>query len=202
VSGDNPRHFPMVAPLFILSGPSGSGKSTVLGRLLAEPDPPLRVSVSATTRQPRGKEKDGVAYWFWTRDRFEAEVKAGAFLEWADVFGNHYGTLKSEVEPYRQAGTGVVLDIDVQGAAQVRQKCPEVVAIFLRASSEEEYERRLRLRGTETEEAIQRRLQGARRELERIGEYQYVVINDDVDSAVAELRAIVRRHFERTDHAG
>jgi len=191
----------MVAPLFILSGPSGSGKSTVLGRLLAEQDPPLRLSVSATTRAPRAKERDGVHYHFWTRPRFEAQVEAGAFLEWADVFGNLYCTLRGEVEPYRQQGIGVVLEIDVQGAAQVRRECPDAVTVFLRTSSLESYEQRLRSRGTESEEAIQRRLQGARRELERLDEYQYVVINDDLDTAVAELRAIVRRHFPRSDHA-
>jgi guanylate kinase len=192
----------MTAPLFILSGPSGSGKSTVLGRLLAAEDAPLRVSVSATTRLPRNKERDDVEYHFWTRDRFEAAVKAGEFLEWADVFGNLYGTLRSEVEPYRKQGTGVFLDIDVQGAAQVRQHCPDAVNIFLRTSSLDAYEQRLRGRGTESEEAIQRRLQGARRELERIGEYQYVVINDDLDKAVAELRTIVSSHFQRSKHAG
>jgi guanylate kinase len=192
----------MIAPLLILSGPSGSGKSTVLGRLLAERDPPLRLSVSATTRLPRAKEQDGVQYHFWTRTRFEDAVKVGDFLEWAEVYGNLYGTLRGEVEPFRQQGIGVVLDIDVQGAAQVRLKCPDAVTIFLRTSSMEAYEQRLRARGTETEEAIQRRLEGARRELKRIGEYQYVVINDDLDTAVGQLRALVRRHFQGSDHAG
>jgi guanylate kinase len=187
----------MFAPLFILSGPSGSGKSTVLSRVLADPEPPLRLSVSATTRSPRPAEKDGVNYHFWTRERFLTAIDADAFLEWAEVFGNYYGTLRSEVEPFRQRGVGVFLDIDVQGAAQVRQKCPDAVTIFLRTSTLEAYEQRLRGRGTETEEQIQRRLAGARRELERIGEYQYVVINDDLATAVAELRAVVRRHFPK-----
>jgi guanylate kinase len=190
------------APLFVLSGPSASGKSTVLSRLMAEPEPPLRLSVSATTRQPRGVEQDGVDYHFWTREQFEEGVKASAFLEWADVFGNLYGTLRGEVEPFRARGIGVFLDVDVQGAALVRKECPDAVTVFLRASSQETYERRLRCRGTETEEAIQRRLRDSGRELERIGEYQYVVINDDLDSAVAELREIVLRHFERSQHAG
>ena len=132
----------MLAPLFILSGPSGTGKSTLLSRLLADKDPPLRLSVSATTRQPRKTEQDGVHYHFWTRQSFEDQVRAGAFLEWADVFGNLYGTLVSEVQPYRQQGTGVFLDIDVQGAAQVRQKCPEAVTAFLRTSCEEVHEQR------------------------------------------------------------
>src|SRR5262245_25565586 len=113
----------MLAPLFILSGPSGSGKSTLLRRLLAEPEPQRRLSVSATTRQARGKEKGGVDYHFWTREKFEAAVKADAFVEWAEVHGNHYGTLRDEVEPFRQLGIGVFLDVDVQGAARVRQCC-------------------------------------------------------------------------------
>ena len=132
----------MLAPLFILSGPSGSGKSTVLGRLLADKDPPLRLSVSATTRQPRTKEQNGVQYHFSAHSQFEAAVQAGAFLEWADVFGNLYGTLRSEVDPYRQQGIGVVLEIDVQGAALVRKSCPEGISIFLRTSSLKEYEQR------------------------------------------------------------
>src|SRR5580704_13628435 len=106
-------HFP--GPLFILSGPSGSGKSTVLQRLLAGSQPPLRLSVSATTRQPRPGERDGKEYHFWKPERFEAEVQADGFLEWADVFGKCYGTLRCEVEPYREQGIGVFLDIDVQG---------------------------------------------------------------------------------------
>jgi guanylate kinase len=185
----------MLAPLFILSGPSGSGKSTVLDRVLTAGNSRLRLAVSATTRQPRRQEQDGVNYHFWTRARFEAAVEAGALLEWAEVFGNFYGTLRSEVEPFRHQGVGVVLDIDVQGAAQVREKCPEVVTIFLCASSLEVYEQRLRARGTETEEAIQRRLQGARRELQHVSEYQNVVVNDDLEKAVTELQAIVRRHL-------
>lgn len=191
----------MRAPLFILSGPSGSGKSTVLRRMLAEPHPPLRLSVSATTRAPRPGEQDGVAYHFWTRERFEAEIEANGFLEWADVFGKLYGTLRREVEPFREQGVGVVLDIDVQGADQVRRVCPEVVTVFLEASLAT-LEARLRKRGTETEEAIQRRLQGARYELERSQDYQYRVTNDDLETTVAQLRAIVLDHFQRSDHAG
>jgi len=113
-----------------------------------------------------------------------------------------YGTLRREVESFRQKGVGVFLDIDVQGAEQVRRACPDVVTVFLRTSSEAVYEERLRKRGTETEEQMHRRLEGARRELERKQEYQYDVINDDLDTAVQELRAIVRCHFERISHAG
>ena len=141
--------------------------------------------------------KFGVEYHFWTRERFEAAISENAFLEWAEVFGNFYGTLRSEVEPFRAQGVSVFLDIDVQGAAQVRKVCPDTVTVFLQAPSLEIYEQRLRGRGTETEEAIQRRLQGAKRELERAGEYQYVVINDDLDKAVAELRALSELGHER-----
>src|SRR5947199_5185004 len=134
-------------PLIILSGPSGSGKSTVIRGLLADPPGPLRLSVSATTRPPRAGEHDGVEYHFWTRERFEQELASGAFLEHASVHGNYYGTLRAEVEPYLHEGRGVILDIDVQGADQVRRKCPEHVSVFLLAPSLEEYERRLRRRG-------------------------------------------------------
>jgi guanylate kinase len=187
----------VTAPLFILSGPSGSGKSTVIRRLLAPGDLPLRLSVSSTTRLARPGERDGVDYYFWTRDHFEEQMRAGAFLEHAEYVGNCYGTLWSEVAPYRERGVGVILDIDVVGAAQVRQKCPDAVDIFLRASSMEEYERRLRLRHTENEEAIQRRLARARVELAQAGEYEFQVINDDLAQAVAQLRAIVRDRLER-----
>jgi guanylate kinase len=185
----------MKGPLVILSGPSGSGKSTVLAQLLRTTDVPLRLAVSATTRKPRPGESDGVHYHFWPRSKFEATVAAGAFLEWADVFGNCYGTLRSEVEPFREQGVGVILEIDVQGAAAVRKVCPDAVSIFLKAPSPEIYEQRLRQRHTEDEATIQRRLAGARREEARIGEYDHVVVNDVVERAVAESQAIIRRSF-------
>ena len=191
-----------LGPLIILSGPSGSGKSTLLGRLLAETDLPLHVSVSATTRTPRGGEVDGQHYYFWTRPRFEEAQRAGAFLEWAEVHGCLYGTLKSEVDGYRAKGIGVILDIDVQGAAQIRRLYPDSVSIFLRTSSLQTYEARLRQRGTEKEEAIQRRLVAASRELAHAGTYDYQVVNDDLAKAVAEVERVVRRQFERDNHVG
>src|SRR6516164_131164 len=117
------------APLFILSGPSGSGKSTVIARLLADQDLPLRLAVSATTRPPRKNERAGEHYHFWTREQFDRERAADGFLEWAEVFGMgyFYGTLKTEVEPYRDRGVGVLLEIDVKGWEQVRRRCPEAV---------------------------------------------------------------------------
>jgi guanylate kinase len=179
-------------PLIILSGPSGSGKSTVIGRLLVAGDLNLRLSVSATTRQPRSGEQDGKNYHFWPKEEFLRAVDRAAFLEWAEVHGNHYGTLRSEVEPFRERGIGVILDIDVQGAKQVRQLVPDSVSIFLRASSLDEYERRLRQRATEDEASIRRRLEGARRELQCAGDYDYQVINDDLDAAVNELHTIIK----------
>lgn len=183
------------APLIILSGPSGSGKSTVIARLLERTALPLRLSVSATTRPQRPGEKDGVQYYFWTPSRFEEGLEAGEFLESANVYGNYYGTLKREVDPYREQGNGVLLEIDVQGAATVRQKCPDSVSIFLRASSMEEYEKRLHKRRSESEETMQRRLAGVRLELAREKEYDYTVINDEVEQAVAQLEAIIQRQF-------
>jgi guanylate kinase len=184
-------------PLIIVSGPSGSGKSTVIGRVLADRGLPLHLSVSATTRGKRRGEVDGVHYHFWTREEFEAQLAAGAFLEFAEVHGNLYGTLRSEVDAYRAAGLGVILDIDVQGAAAVRQLYPESVSIFLCTACWEAYEKRLRQRGTEDEAAIARRLATARRELKHKGEFDHVVLNDDLDAAVAQVRGLVAGAFAK-----
>jgi guanylate kinase len=192
----------MLGPLIIISGPSGSGKSTLVDRLLAEGTWPLRLSVSVTTRSKRPAEIDGVHYHFWSRERFLAEREAGGFLEWAEVHGNCYGTLEREVTPHRKRGAGVVLDIDTRGWQQVTETCPDAVSIFLRTSSPAEYERRLRARGTESEEQIARRLRAAENELTRAAEYDFQVINDDVETALAALRAIVRPLFERNRNAG
>jgi guanylate kinase len=189
-------------PLIILSGPSGSGKSTVIQRLLADPPGPLRLSVSATTRPPRPGEVDGVDYHFWTREKFERELNAGAFLEHAVVHGtNYYGTLRAEVEPYLDRGVGVILDIDVQGAEQVRRLCPDHVSVFLLAPTLAEYERRLVVRG-EDPAGIRRRMETARAELALAAGYQYQITNDDLARATAELRGVVGREFERAHDAG
>lgn len=184
------------APLIILAGPSGSGKSTIISRLLQERDLPLRLSVSATTRLPRPSESNGVHYYFWTRDQFEEQRQAGAFLEWATVHGQWYGTLRSEVEGYRAQGTGVLLDIDVQGAAQVRSQCPDCLSIFLKAPSWEVYEQRLRKRG-ESPQSIARRLATARRELERTQEFDHVILNEDLELAVAQVRTLIEQAFHK-----
>lgn len=192
----------MPGPLIIISGPSGSGKSTLIDQLLADTTWPLRLSVSVTTRDRRPAEIDGVHYHFWSRDRFLRERDAGGFLEWAEVHGNCYGTLVQEVTPHRALGYGVILDIDTHGWEQVKRLCPDAVSIFVRAASPAEYERRLRARRTESEEQIQRRLRAAEAELARAPEYDYQVINDDLPTAIAELRAIVSSLFERSRDAG
>jgi guanylate kinase len=184
------------APLIILAGPSGSGKSTIIARLLKERDLPLRLSVSATTRPPRPYERNGVHYYFWTREEFDRQRQAGAFLEWATVHGQWYGTLRSEVDEYRARGIGIVLDIDVQGAAQVRAQYPDCLSIFIQTASWEEYEQRLQKRG-ETPQSIARRLATARRELERIHEFDHVVINENLELAVAEVRNLIERAFQK-----
>jgi guanylate kinase len=186
-----------LGPLIIVSGPSGSGKSTIIERLLADAIGPLHLSVSATTRAPRAGERDGVHYHYWPREQFDREVAAGGFLEWAEVFGNCYGTLKREVEPYRAQGIGVLLDVDVKGAKQVRNHCADAVALFISPPSLAVLEQRLRERRTETEETLQRRLKGAETELALAQEYDYQIINDDLDCALAQVRAIVNPLFER-----
>jgi guanylate kinase len=185
-------------PLSVVSGPSGCGKSTLVPALLREPPGPLRLSVSATTRGPRAGEIDGVHYHFWKPDRFVAEVERGSFLEWAEVFGNYYGTLKAEVDPYRAEGAGVLLEIDVKGWAQVRQSCPDAVSIFVRTSTTALLEERLRRRHSETEASLRRRLAEALQELARIDEYQYQVVNDDLVAAETDLRKIVASLYSRT----
>jgi len=192
-------------PLIIVSGPSGSGKSTLIRRLLGESRWPLRPSVSVTTRLPREGEENGVHYYFWDRAAFEAEISAGGFIEWADVFGNYYGTLKREVEPYLREGVGVLLEIDVQGWQQVKRHCSGAASVFVRASGLESYEKRLRERGTESEPAIQRRLQGAREELACASAYEFQVINEDFEHALNEMRSIIDKLFYNRieeSHAG
>jgi guanylate kinase len=185
-------------PLIILSGPSGCGKSTVIARgLERSPDLPLHLAVSATTRKIRQGERPGVDYFFWTPEQFEKEREAGGFIEWANVYGNYYGTLTREVEPYRQEGKGVILEIDTQGAAQVKRQYPDVVRVLLRTKSMADFEVRLRNRRTESEEDIQRRLRGAQQELDGAVDYEHTIINDNLDKAVAEFRAIIEGLFAR-----
>jgi guanylate kinase len=181
------------AKLVLLSGPSGVGKSTIVRRVLERFPERLRLSVSATTRPPRPGERDGVDYHFLSPDDFARRREAGEFLECFEVFGrgHWYGTLLCEVTPSGPGQKWVILDIDVDGAARVRELFPGILSIFLHPGSEEELERRLRARGTESEEAIERRLEVARRELARAGEYQNIVTNDSLDEAVEKICRIL-----------
>lgn len=180
-----------LGPLIIVSGPSGSGKSTLISRMIGRFSPRLRHSISATTRNPRPGEQDGTHYHFWSRQRFEQGIEAGEFLEYATVFGrDYYGTPKSEVEPYRKAGIGVILDIDVQGAAQIKHNCPSAFLIFL-MTPEGEYAKRLRARGKDSEESITRRIAEARSELLRANEFDVRLLNDDLDRASSELNEMI-----------
>ncbi len=184
-----------LGPLILVSGPSGSGKSTLIRRVLEQPPFPLRLAVSATTRPARPGEVDGQQYHFWSLERFQRELAAGAFLEYAQVHQQHYyGTPRSEVDPFLQQGQGVILDIDVQGAAQVRKIYPQHLSIFVALSRWEMYEQRLRQRATETPDSIARRLQTARLELERQGEYDHVVLNDNLEQAVIQFREILTKY--------
>jgi guanylate kinase len=176
--------------LFIVSAPSGAGKTTLVERLAAE-TPHLQMSRSYTSRAPRDGETDGVDYNFVSRQRFEAMIVAGEFLEWADVFGNLYGTSASDTERILQTGTDLVLVIDVQGARKVRRSGIETTAVFVMPPSSAVLEQRLRGRCKDSEEAIARRLAVARQEVAGFCEYDFVVVNDEIDAAVDRLRAIV-----------
>ena len=184
--------------ILILSGPSGSGKSSIYKATIGDLGG-IEFSVSCTTRLPRPGETDGVDYHFITRERFDELVAEHAFAEHAEVHGNCYGTLKSELLGRIRRGIDVLLDIDVQGAAQLRALCadsPEFCEacefIFIMPPSFEELERRLRARGTETEESIRRRLANAKGEMDHAGEYDHIIVNDELDRAAQEFTALIR----------
>ncbi len=184
----------MAGILFIISAPSGSGKSTIVNQLRSLVSG-LDFSVSWTTRGPRGSEVDSREYHFTTRERFEEMIRNGEFLEYAEVFGNYYGTARSTLQDAFSRGRDLLLDIDVQGASQVRAKAPEAVSIFLMPPSPEILAYRLRNRsraeGSIQEEIIRRRLAKARQEIENYQEYGYILVNDILDRAVEEMAAIV-----------
>ena len=180
----------MRGKLFVLSGPSGAGKGTLREKALKD-IANLVYSISCTTRRPRPGETDGVEYRFITHETFTEWVNQGLFLEYAHVHDDMYGTLKADVMRELEAGKNVLLEIDVQGALQVREKIPEAVLVFVDVPSVEELERRLRSRHTETEEALRTRLTNAVKELGLKGEYDRVIVNDDLDSACEELRRVI-----------
>jgi len=180
--------------LFVISGPSGAGKSTIVRRVLERTG--AVYSVSATTRRPRPGEIDGREYRFVDRSTFERMIRDGSLLEWAEVFGELYGTPAGPVQEALNAGRAVILEIDVQGALQVHEKMPEAVFILIEPPGREELTRRLQRRGTETPEAIRRRLDRAAEETDtavRSGVYNYRVVNDDLDQAVEQVVEIINK---------
>jgi guanylate kinase len=175
--------------VFIISGPSGSGKSTLVEKLLEVPG--TMFSISCTTRPPRSTESPGKWYDFISEAEFERKARQGEFLEYARVFGKHwYGTPRRWLEEAESKGLDLVLEIDVQGAMQVKEKLPDSAAIFILPPSRQELERRLRARGQDSAEAIERRLERARQEMQRYPSYDYLVINDDIERAAREVQAI------------
>ena len=177
--------------LIVLSGPSGVGKGTVRKELFSQPDTNYEYSISMTTRNPREGEEDGVDYFFRTREEFEALIEQGGLLEHAEFVGNYYGTPLAYVHETLEAGRDVFLEIEVQGAAQIREKAPDALFIFLAPPSISELEQRLVGRGTETEDVIARRIATAREEVEMMSLYDYVVENDQVYNACDKINAII-----------
>ena len=181
--------------LFIISGPSGAGKGTICKRLIDETK--VEISVSMTTRQPREGEVDGKSYYFTTKEDFLKEVEAGGFLEWAEVYGNYYGTPKAKVEEKLAAGIDVVLEIDIQGALNVKEAYPEGIFIFILPPSMAELRKRITGRGSETEESLKLRLSQTLKEISYIDKYDYCVVNGELDEAVTRVKSIVIAEHSR-----
>jgi guanylate kinase len=184
--------------LIVISGASGTGKGTVCKELLAR-EHGVAFSVSATSRAPREGEQDGREYYFRTRAEFEAMIAEGAFLEYADVYGNYYGTPLAPIEARRSAGEDILLEIDTQGALNVMERCPDGTFIFLLPPSLEELRRRITGRGTESEESLARRLAAARDEIRLGRRYRYAVLNDTVEDATARIQTILAAERLRAD---
>ena len=188
--------------LFIISGPSAVGKGTIVKRI-TDSDENIRVSVSATTREPREGETAGVSYYFMTDGEFQKSVKEGGFLEHASVHGHYYGTPKAPVMSQLEEGHDVILEIDVQGAMQVKESCPEGVFIFILPPSLDELRSRILHRGTESQEDIEIRMNAAEKELEYLPHYDYCVVNEDLDKAVESVKKIMETvHWKVDDAAG
>lgn len=184
--------------LILISGPSGTGKGTVCD-LLRQKHPEISYSISATTRQPRPGEQDGVNYYFYSREKFQEMIAKGQLLEWAEVYGNFYGTPKQQVIDRLEAGEDILLEIDTQGALNVMKLMPDGLFIFLLPPSLEELASRLKGRGTETEESLRRRLGAAVDEIKLATKYRYVVINDQVEKAQETIANIIETEHHRSD---
>lgn len=177
--------------LFVVAAPSGAGKTTLCKRLLKD-FPQIRLSISSTTRQPRGAERDGVDYFFLSQPEFQKRIQEERFAEWALVHGNYYGTSKEVIEQSFAQGFSVLLDIDVQGAEQLRKSFPkECVRIFIAPPSLQELEARLRSRGTDSEDVIQKRLRNAQGEIQAGQQFDHVLVNDELERAYAELKSLI-----------
>jgi guanylate kinase len=176
--------------VFIISAPSGSGKSTLVN-VVRRTLPNLEFSISYTTREPRGAEKNGCEYFFITREQFEEMIRNDEFLERANVFGNYYGTAKRFLNQAAADAKDLLLDIDVQGAQQIKAKLPEAVSVFILPPNRAELERRLRERSQDSEEVIQKRLKAAGREIENYWKYDYILVNDRLEDSVDALNAIL-----------
>ena len=181
----------MVGKLFVLSGPSGVGKGTVRDNILKDKSINLVFSISMTTRKPRDGEIDGVHYYFVTNEYFEEEIKKGEFLEYAKFVNNYYGTPKKAIEKLLNSGKNVLLEIEVQGAKQVMEKCKDAITIFMMPPSFEELEKRIRGRRSEPEEIVQERLNKAKSEMQEKVKYKYVVLNDTVENASSAIIKII-----------
>ena len=184
--------------VFIISAPSGSGKSTLVN-VVRRTIPDLQFSISYTTRTPRGTEKDGCEYFFISREQFEEMTRNQEFLEHADVFGNYYGTAKSFLNKAESANKDLLLDIDVQGAEQIKRKLPEAISIFIMPPNRAELERRLRERSQDSEPVIQKRLEAAGREIENYRKYDYILVNDRLEDSVDALKAILLSERQKRD---
>lgn len=179
--------------LIVFSAPSGSGKTTLINMLRKE-HPDLEFSVSATTRPPRGSEKNGVEYFFLTPEEFEKRAVNGEFVEYKTVYGNLYGTLRSFVEKRIQAGKHIIFDIDVQGGTAIKEQYPQdAVMIFIYPPSLDELEKRLKLRGTDSSQTIEKRLKFAKIEMDKMKEYSYNICNDSLESAFTEIKAVLKK---------
>ena len=183
--------------LIVISGPSGVGKGTVIKEVMKDPELNLSYSVSMTTREKREGEQEGVNYYYVTREQFEKTRDEGGLLEWTEFVGNYYGTPLSEIERLRSEGKNALLEIEVEGCRQVKEKVPDALTIFIVPPSLKELEKRIRGRRTEAEEIVQQRLAKASKELEMTGQYRYVVCNDDIQLAADIIRVIIRHHMER-----
>lgn len=184
--------------LIVISGPSGAGKGTIC-RALLDKNPDIKLSVSCTTRNPRQNEVEGINYYFITKEKFKEMIDADEFLEYAEVYDNFYGTPKAKVESILNEGKDIILEIDIQGALKVKEKYPEGVFVFIMPPSMEELKNRIKKRGSETEESLIKRFKSAFQEINYVANYNYVIVNDEVEKAVEKLEAIILAEKCRVD---